>query len=153
MSLLLPIESFPFYILPLIAEVNQLFDNTSFKLVCVNIIELYGLYLIVKYFFGNKNGDRNGIIIAGLLFILVQVIFTTDVVVAIYVGLVGILLIALGFSREDLSILFKAGIVVTVVNIIFQLRSLWSEIPFSLYLLVGGLGIIGFVTYKEIKKK
>ncbi len=140
-------------LVPLISEVNQLFDHESFKAVCTNIIELYGLYLIIKYFFKDKTSDRNGIIIAGLVFILLQVIFTTDIVIAIYVGLVGILLIALGYSREDLPVLFKAGIVVTIVNIIFQLRNLWSEIPFSLYLLIGGLGIIGFVTYKEIKKK
>ncbi|MBQ8131666.1 MAG: hypothetical protein IJ193_04165 [Bacilli bacterium] len=138
---------------PLFYEVNQLFEYQDFKLVCTNIIELYGLYLIIKYFFKDKNSDRNGIIVAGLTLILLQVIFTTSLVVAIYVGLVGILLIAIGYSKDDLPVLFKAGVVVTIINIVFQLRALWSQLPFYLYLLVGGLAIIGFVTYKEIKKK
>ncbi len=43
------------------------------------------------------------------------------------------------------------GIITTVCNIMYQLREIWIQVPFWLYLLVGGLSIIVFVTYKEIK--
>ena len=138
---------------PLICEVNQLLDYGNMKMVCMNIIQLYGLYLIIKYFFKKGQSERSSIIIIGLILILAQVIFTTDLVVAIYVGLVGIMLIAIGYNRDDLPVLFKSGIIVTILNIAFQLRALWVQVPFYLYLLLGGLAIIGFVTYKEINKK
>ena len=34
----------------------------------------------------------------------------------------------------------------------YQLNYLWGTIPFWLYLLLGGLVLIGLVTYKELKK-
>ena len=39
-----------------------------------------------------------------------------------------------------------------MLNIIVQLQTVWEKVPFYLYLLVFGLGIIGFVSYKELKK-
>lgn len=55
--------------------------------------------------------------------------------------------------KKEFDALFKVGIGITAVNIIYQLRELWGLLPFWLYLLVGGLAIIGFVTYIELKNE
>ena len=59
----------------------------------------------------------------------------------------------IGYYKNEFKAFFKGGIIITVVNIIYQLRNLWEQIPFWLYLLVGGLALIGFVTYKEMNNK
>ena len=58
----------------------------------------------------------------------------------------------IGYKDKELGTLFPTGIIITIANIIYQLNQLWGEIPFWLYLLIGGLSIIVFVTYKELRK-
>ena len=57
-----------------------------------------------------------------------------------------------GYLDKVHKSLFNVGIIITVVNIIYQLQNLWETVPFWLYLLIVGLGLIIFVTYKETKK-
>ena len=47
---------------------------------------------------------------------------------------------------------FYVGVVFTILNIIYQLRDIWSVIPFWLYLLIGGLVLIFVATQKQMKK-
>ena len=89
----------------------------------------------------------------GLCISLIGVIFHTNIYYALYVGLLGILVVIFGYNSKTYSKLFKFGIGIIIVNIIIQLNSLWEKIPFYLYLLLCGLGIILFVTYKEMKKR
>ena len=65
--------------------------------------------------------------------------------------IIGIITIIIGYYQKELKYFFSAGILITILNIIYQLK-IWTKIPFWLYLLIGGLSIIGFVTYKEMKK-
>ncbi len=61
-------------------------------------------------------------------------------------------MIYLGFRYEKYSSLFYVGIGATILNIIVQLSDFWSSVPLPVYLLLSGLAIIGYVTYKEISK-
>ena len=49
--------------------------------------------------------------------------------------------------------LFIFGIILTIINILVQLRDIWSSIPAWLYLLIVGLGIIIVATYLQTKSK
>ena len=65
----------------------------------------------------------------------------------------GIVLIIYGYKKEDAYPVFITGIVLTILNIIYYLKDVWKIVPFWLYLLLGGLLIIGFVTYRELQKQ
>jgi len=126
------------------------FGNTI-KLVLSNILQFYVLYIIVRHFC-QKIETKNIVSIIGIVFIVLQVIFEIGIITGIYTGIIGILIIMIGFYNKEYYSLFITGIIITIINIIFQLQDLWERIPFWLYLLVCGLGIIGFVTYKEMNK-
>ena len=72
--------------------------------------------------------------------------------IGIYIGIVGLIIIFIGYINKSLMPIFKFGVILTIINIIIQLKDLWNAIPFWLYLLTCGIAIISFVTYKEIKK-
>ena len=88
----------------------------------------------------------------GIVISLLEIFFQTDLYYALYIGLLGVVIMILGYNSKTYSNLFKFGIGIIIANIVVQLRSVWSKVPFSIYLLVAGLGIIAFVTYKELKK-
>ena len=139
-------------IIPLVYAIESMEYGYTYERVLINILEFYALYLILKYFCKSKN-DKDFLCIFGTIFVLSQVFFINEWIVGIYVGVVGILLIFAGFYLKEYEKLFIMGILVTVANIVYQLRQLWSQIPFYLYLLIGGLGIIAFVTYKELNNQ
>ena len=75
----------------------------------------------------------------------------SNALVGIYIGIVALILILIGIFSKNYKIMTTVGIIVTVINILYQLNYLWGTIPFWLYLLLGGLVLIGLVTYKELK--
>lgn len=89
-------------------------------------------------------------ILLGLIF--VTYIFTVDLTLGLCTFVLALIMIYIGFRFEKYNSLFIMGIGVTVVNIIVQLSDFWANVPLPVYLLVSGLAIIGYVTYKEINK-
>ncbi len=126
-------------------------DIIYFRIV-LSILEFYILFLIVHHILPNNLAKNVGAAI-GTSLIILQIIFNIGVLMGVYVGIIGIGLIAISYIFKEYSSLFWVGLVTTIINIIFQLQDLWSQLPFWLYLLIGGLSIIGFVTYKELKNK
>lgn len=137
-------------ILPLFALSDQVDDYTIEEIVNSALV-LYGTFLVMK-FLVKDNQTKNILSIIGVVLALIGIIFETDILIGLYVGIIGIVLIIIGYKNNDFFPIFITGIVIEVLNIIVQLFELWKEIPFWLYLLVTGIGIIGFVTYKESKK-
>jgi hypothetical protein len=128
-------------------------DTASYEMTSIieNILQLYILYLIIKFFF--KNTNAKGIIsLIGIVLIISQIIFESGEYIGIYVGIVGVIIIILGYVNNSYKYLFHTGFIITIVNILCQLNNIWGSIPFWLYLLLIGLGLIGFVTYNELKK-
>ena len=87
----------------------------------------------------------------GIIFAVLEVAFISNYTIGIYIGTIGIMTILVGYYKKKQTYFFNTGIIITITNIIYQLK-IWNQIPFWLYLLLGGLSIIGFVTYKEMKK-
>lgn len=143
-------------VLPLLDSIitfdDSLLDFRYLKLVLINLLEFYTLYILIKYACKDESSKEvTGVI--GSIFIILQVFFTQDLIVGVYVGIVGLIITFIGYFKKEFDALFKVGIGITAVNIIYQLRELWGLLPFWLYLLVGGLAIIGFVTYIELKNE
>lgn len=138
-------------VIPMYNIVENCNIDYNIQSVLFNILQLYILYLIVK-FICKLPETKKMIGTAGLIVILLQVFFINDLIVGIYIGIIGIIITMIGFYKNEYNSFFLTGIIIVIVNIIYQLKDLWSKIPFWLYLLVCGLSIIGFVTYKEMKK-
>ena len=136
---------------PLYALLTAFIDNYIYSRIMMSILGFYFLYLLLVYVFTSKEA-KNIAASIGISIILLHIFFINDVVIGVYIGVIGISLIALSFLYKEYSSLFWVGVVVTLLNIIYQLKDLWTQIPFYLYLLICGLGIIGFVTYKELKR-
>lgn len=138
-------------ILPLYNLVNYDAMNYDWHLVCLNILEIYILYIFLSTFVKEKNA-KNILATIGIVFFTSLIIFNNSLVIALYIGILGVLLALFGFLNENYKNLFNVGVFITVVNIIYQLRELWTMIPFWLYLLIFGLSLIVFVMVREVKK-
>ena len=84
--------------------------------------------------------------------VLLSVIWKIDIAVALFVGIIALIMIIFGAIKKEYKVLYVEGIVFTIMNVIIQLSSLWGEIPFYTYLLIGGFVLIGIVTIKELRK-
>ena len=136
-------------VLPILHLINE--QNLGYVLesIATSVLILYLTFLIIR-FFVKKN--KSVLAIIGIVISLIDVMFYANLYIGIYVGLVGIIVMVIGYNYEEFSSLFKFGIGIIILNIIVQLFELWEKVPFPIYLLVSGLGIIGFVTFKEMKK-
>lgn len=123
---------------------------SEYQAILETSLSLYVLYLIVKLFIKEQK-TKSFVSIAGLTILLLNII-QPSMVIGLYVGVIGIIVTMIGFYNKEYKEFFITGISITVINILYQLQDLWAKIPFWLYLLATGLGLIGFVTYKEIKK-
>ena len=118
----------------------------------ISIIILYITFIIITFFITNQK-NKETLAIIGIIIAVLYVIGYSSYIVGLYIGILGLIIILIGFYKKEYKYLFTTGIVITVINIIIQLREVWGIITFWLYLLVGGLSIITFVTYKQINKK
>ncbi len=69
--------------------------------------------------------------------------------VAIFIGVISFVSILIGFKSQKWSSLYYTGVAFLILNVIIQLREFWTSIPMWAYILLAGLVLIGFVTYKE----
>ena len=89
--------------------------------------------------------------IIAISFIFLLIIFDATWVVGTYIGILCIAFILRGVNSKYIAY-FYTGIVFTILNILIQFKTYWEKIPAWGYILVGGLILIGFVTYREYKK-
>lgn len=136
-------------IVPLINLIAQQDLSYVLENISTSILILYITFVLIKYFF---KSNKCMWAMIGIVISLLEIFFQTDLYYALYIGLLGVVVMILGYNSKTYSNLFKFGIGIIIANIVVQLRSVWSKVPFSIYLLVAGLGIIAFVTYKELKK-
>jgi len=133
--------------LPLI-KLTSLSSDYVWNNIFITSVNLYLLFLI-NYFFIKSNKVRNIFGSIGIIVLLLRLFSINTIATAVYIGIIGIIIVIIGYRSEELFLLFKTGIVVIIVDIILSLTTVWMKIPFWLYLLVFGLAIIIFVMYKE----
>ena len=139
-------------VIPLYSLVYTIDMADNLKLLLTNIFWLYLLFLFLRFIIKNKKA-RDWVGTIGLSLIVLSVIFQADILIGIYIGILSIVIIFITFNEEHYKKLFYTGIIITIVNIVVQLWEFWTQIPFYLYLLLVGIGIVSFVTYKELHKK
>lgn len=144
--------SYLYIIFPLLSLIYSTGLMSIYEKILGSITGLYVLLLFIKFFIKDKI-SKNVILIIGILCCLSQTIFTPELEAGIYVGIVGILIILFTYRKEDLFAVFVTGILLTVFNIIIHLKDIWQVIPFWLYLLIGGLTIVLFVTIRELARQ
>ena len=83
---------------------------------------------------------------------ILSYIFVIDVLYAILNFVLALVFIFVGNKFEKFNSLFYEGIGLMIVNIIIQFKDYWISIPPYVYILVAGLLIVGYVTYKEFNK-
>lgn len=138
-------------VVPLLKMIGQINNETN-RTILISIVVLYIDFLIVKYFM-EKEDSKNTFGLIGIIFAIFLVLPIESSLVGIYIGLIGLITTMIGFFISTYKSFFKGGIIIIIINILYQLREVWEQIPFSFYLLIAGLAIISFVTIKEIKNK
>ena len=100
-----------------------------------------------------KNKKANYITLSILIpLVLISLIFEVNIVIALYVGVISLVMIIFGFIKKEYRAIFVEGIVFLIANLVIQLWEFWGILPVWVYLLVGGLTLIGVVTAKELSK-
>jgi len=110
------------------------------------------VFVFIHAILGNAHPKVKNVletIALSLLFLLV--IFEDSWLIGLYITALCVLFIIKGFNSKFLAY-FYTGIVFLLLNVIVQLKSYWESIPAWAYILVGGLVLIGAVTYKEYKR-
>ena len=125
--------------------------NTNITAILNNLVLFYLIIIIAKNFIRDKN-KLNFWVSLGVVIALLSIMFNRDLIIALYIGIVSLIIMFLGYYKEEVRSLFKIGLVAIVFNIFYQLYDVLKMIPFWIYLLVVGLGLIAFVTIKETKK-
>lgn len=93
--------------------------------------------------------DFVGYIGYSIAFLLV--IFTDNYYALGYTFVLIIISLILGYLDKNFNALFKVAVVSLILVILYQLQAFWESIPSWLYLLVLGLVLIVFATYKQLK--
>ena len=100
-----------------------------------------------------KNKMVNSIILAIVFpLVLLSLIYEINIAIAIYIGCIALAMIIFGFIKKDYKAIYIEGIIFLIANLVIQLWEFWGVLPIWVYLLVGGLTLIGIVTVKELKK-
>ena len=139
-------------VVPLLNITNEISDYQDYFYIMLSIIILYLTFIIITFFIKNQK-DKEITAVIGIILAVLFIITIPSYIIGIYIGILGLIVILIGFYKKEYKQLFTTGILITIINIIIQLKEVWEIIPFWLYLLVGGLSIIAFVTYKQINKK
>lgn len=139
-------------ILPLLVILS---DNDAYYEIIEITKNLIGMYAItiISILLLKKDSERNILLTSLSILLITQVFFIESWIIALYIGIVALVLLIIGFIKKEYKGLFIEGIILTILNILYQFKSLLLELPFWIYTLIAGLTIIGFVTYKIIKDK
>lgn len=81
-----------------------------------------------------------------------SVLATSSMEIGLFIGIVALISILVGYRSEKYVAFYYTGIAFTIINLLIQLKDVWSVIPIWAYILVAGLVLIGVVTYKEYVK-
>lgn len=137
-------------ILPLCIITSDYIENFEIKQIINNSIAMYAI-LLVNIFLVKDSKDRNILSTILIGIVIFQIMFFESWMIALYVGIISLILIIIGYIKKEYKGLFIEGIAITIANLLIQLKYTLQELPLWIYTLLAGLIIIGIVTYKAIK--
>lgn len=139
-------------LLPVNSLISLTYLDNDLVTIIKAILVIYLSFITCLNLIKNKE-FRIGLITIINSVVLTSIIFNDSLIIALFIGIMALLYILIGFLNDEYKYLFMMGIIFTIINIIYQLRNLWTIAPLWAYLLIFGLILIGLVTYKEIKRK
>ena len=143
-----------FYIaIPLLVLCNSEIVNADITTIIRSILIFYILFLLLKYVVkGKDNKNIVGIIGIILSIAISGVLYLPSIMLFIYFLTLGIILVIIGY-KEEYNSFYIMGMIMIILNIIYELKDVWLSIPAWLYLLVIGLSIIIVTTIIQAKKQ
>ena len=138
-----------FAILIPLAMLIEAYSEVEWATIVLPSIFAYYLTFILSRVVDKGSKDFVGYIGYSIAFLLV--IFTENYYALAYSFILIIVSLLLGYIDKNYNALFRVSVVSLILVIIYQLKSFWSLIPAWLYLLIFGLTLIIFATYKQLK--
>ena len=144
---LIPFASF-------IGDVNLSSEVTG---LIVNVYYIIALFMLILPLGKKQSLLKHVLFIIFVTFIIIIDIFASGIWLSIFAGVVSLSLIIYSLIQKKYTVAyFIIGVITTVLNLIWALKDVWSEVPLWLYLLLGGLLVIILCTVlliKEVSKK
>ena len=138
-------------VIPLYGIVNCADLSHELQIIVDNILSLYILFLIVTLI-AKTDETKDTVATIGTSILALSIIGSGEILVGLYLCILGAGILMYTYNKKKYKKLFYTGVGITVLNIIIQLSDFWTSLPPWLYLLLIGISIIAFVTYKEKKK-
>ena len=136
--------------LPLITINFDITTPYEIQKIIESTISIYIVILISKFLL-KKDQDKNILLTIMTSAIILRIIFIQSWIIGLYIGIIALTLIIIGFIKKEYKTLYIEGIIITIINLIYQIKFILNKLPLWLYIFLSGLIIIGLVTYKEIK--
>lgn len=137
-------------IVPIIALIETYSDLEWIAIILPSVFVYYLTFCICRLFKDN-NQSKDIIGYMGYSFAFLLVLFNSNGYVLAYTFILLFISILLGYFDKNYNALFKVSVVGIIIEILYQLKEFWNLIPAWLYLLIVGLGLIIFATYKQLK--
>ena len=138
-------------VVPLYGIVNCADLSYELQMIVDNIFAFYILFLIVTLI-AKTDETKDTVATIGTAILFLSIIGAGELLVGLYLCILGAGILIYTYNKQQYKKLFYTGVVITIINILVQLADFWTSLPPWLYLLLIGISIIGFVTYKEKKK-
>lgn len=138
-------------ILPLIIMINDTNLVYEIEVIVMTTIEIY-LLILLNVLLLKKDKERNIVSSIIIPIIVLRIILLESWIIGLYIGAIALILIIIGYIKQEYKTLLIEGIVITIINLLLQFQYILKELPLWLYMLLAGLTIIGIVTYKIIKE-
>lgn len=137
-------------IIPFVLMISDADCIYELKEIILNLIGIY-IVLLISILIIKKDKERN--IVATILtsLLMIRIIFIESWMIGLYIGILGLIMILIGIMKKEYKALYIEGIIITIINILYQFKSILTELPLWIYLFLSGIIIIGLVTYKAIK--
>ena len=136
-------------ILPLIVMTKDINIGYELETILSTTIGMY-IILLINIFLLKKTKEKNIFSTITTSLLLLQIISIESWQIGLYIGIIALILIIIGFINKEYKALLIEGIIITIINILYQFQYILKELPLWLYTLIAGLIIIGLVTYKII---
>lgn len=136
-------------ILPLTVMTKDINIGYELETILSTTIGMY-IILLINIFLLKKTKEKNIFSTITTSLLLLQIISIESWQIGLYIGIIALILIIIGFINKEYKALLIEGIIITIINILSQFQYILKELPLWLYTLIAGLIIIGLVTYKII---
>jgi len=137
-------------IIPIISLIENCVDVEWVSIILPSIF-IYYLTFILSRLQKKSLTIKNVIGYIGYSYSFILVIFNNNYYVLAYSFIILLISLLLGYFDKTYNALFKVSVIGIIIFILYQLREFWNLIPAWLYLLVFGIVLIVFATYKQLK--